>query len=163
MDCKQELSYLRQVIELISGNIYLKDTHGRYLQCNEQQLRVARVNTREAILGKTDRDLYPPDIAEEIIRIDKEIMASQEQRILEERGEGAGGKEVIFLVKKSPFYDEKGQVAGIMGVGTDVTLLRKTEDKLYELDNVIAQLPGNVYCIVRILLISAVMKIQLKL
>jgi two-component system, OmpR family, aerobic respiration control sensor histidine kinase ArcB len=145
MDCKQELNYLRQVIELISGNIYLKDTRGYYLQCNEQQLRVARVNTREAILGKTDRDLYPAAIAEEIIRMDKEIMANQEPRILEESTEGSDGKEITFLVKKSPLYNEKGQVSGIIGVGMDVTALKRSEDKLYELDNVIAQLPGNVY------------------
>ncbi|MES2142515.1 MAG: PAS domain-containing protein, partial [Pseudomonadota bacterium] len=142
---KHKLTYLMQVFELISGNAYLKDVKGYYVACNQKQLKIARVDTKEALLGKTDRDLYPEAIAEKIIKEDKEIIATHQERTLEEIVVDTDGTEIVCLVHKKPFYNEKGIVIGIIGIGNDVTEIKKAEDKIYELDNVIAQLPGNVY------------------
>jgi two-component system, OmpR family, aerobic respiration control sensor histidine kinase ArcB len=145
MEKTQELNFLNQVLELFPGNVYLKDMEGRYLACNKQHLKVVQVNTLEEILGKTDKDLYLKDIAQKIIQSDKEIITKHQDHIPEEIRVKTDGKEIIFRVKKTPFYNAKGQIAGVIGVGVDITDLKKAEDKIYELDNVLAQLPGNVY------------------
>ncbi|WP_218813601.1 PAS domain-containing sensor histidine kinase [Rickettsiella endosymbiont of Dermanyssus gallinae] len=145
MSKDQKINYFKQLLESIPGNAYLKDIKGHYLDCNDQHLKVVRVNTREEILGKTDKELYPQAIAESIIQLDKKLMTEQKECISQEVAVDDDGKEIIYSVKKRPWYDEQGKVAGIIGVGEDVTKLKKAEDKIYELDSIIAQLPGNVY------------------
>jgi DNA-binding CsgD family transcriptional regulator len=105
-----ELKYLNQVLMLVPGNIYWKDKQGRYLGCNYQQLQIAHVGALEEIIGKTDKDLYSSEIATQIMQTDKEIMEKRQERTLEEIGIDAFGKKTIYLTKKSPLYDELGQV-----------------------------------------------------
>ena len=112
---------------LIPGNLYWKDKQGYYLGCNSQQLKVAQVDSLEEIIGKTDKDLYSSQIATCIMQTDKEIIENRQERTLEEVGIDAFGKETIYLTKKSPLYDELGQVIGLVGIGVDITDRKKAE------------------------------------
>ena len=115
---------------LIPGNLYWKDKQGHYLGCNYQQLKVAQVDSLEKIIGKTDKDLYSNEIATCIMQTDKKIIENREERTLEEVGIDAFGKKTIYLTKKSPLYDELGQVIGLVGIGVDITERKKAEEIL---------------------------------
>lgn len=115
---------------LIPGNLYWKDKQGHYLGCNHQQLKVAHVDSLEKIIGKTDKDLYSSEIATCIMQTDKKIIETREERTLEEVGIDAFGKKTIYLTKKSPLYDELGQVIGLVGIGVDITERKKAEEIL---------------------------------
>jgi two-component system aerobic respiration control sensor histidine kinase ArcB len=125
-----QLKYLNQVLMLIPGNVYWKDKKGRYLGCNKQQLEIAKVKRIEDVIGKTDRDLYSEEIAVNIMQTDKEIIESREEKTLEEKGVDEFGKESIYLTKKSPLYDELGQVVGLVGIGVDITERKRAEEAL---------------------------------
>ncbi len=125
-----ELKYLQQVLMLIPGNVYWKDTGGHYLGCNAQQLHVARKKSLDEILGKTDKDLYPKEIAGCIMQTDKEIIEKRQEKTLEEIGVDNLGAETVYLTKKSPLYDEFGQVVGLIGIGVDISEKKKAEQSI---------------------------------
>jgi len=127
-----ELKYLKQVLMLIPGNVYWKDREGRYLGCNYQQLQVANVKLLEEIIGKTDAELYPRDIATHIINTDKEIIENRLDSTLEEIGVDSEGREIVYLTKKSPLYDEFGQVVGLVGIGVDITKKKQEEQVIIQ-------------------------------
>ena len=54
-------------------------------------------------------------------------------------------KEITMRWKIRSVMDEQGIFQGILLIAHDMTLQNKLEDKLHELDSVIAQMPGNVY------------------
>jgi two-component system, OmpR family, aerobic respiration control sensor histidine kinase ArcB len=121
------LKYLQQVLMLIPGNVYWKDKEGHYLGCNAQQLHVARIKSLDEIIGKTDEDLYSKEIADRIMKTDREIIEKRQEKTLEEIGVDSRGEETVYLTKKSPLYDEFGQVVGLVGIGVDITDKKKAE------------------------------------
>lgn len=125
-----ELKYLQQVLMLIPGNVYWKDKTGHYLGCNAQQLQVARIKSLDEIIGKTDTDLYSEEIAHRIMKTDREIIEKRQEKTLEEIGVDSRGAETIYLTKKSPLYDEFGQVVGLVGIGVDITDKKKAEQAI---------------------------------
>ncbi|MDQ8038928.1 MAG: ATP-binding protein [Rickettsiella sp.] len=143
MDKTQLFSSIEQVFELIPGNAYIKDVKGHYLVCNTQQLKLLGVTSIEALRGKTDKDLYPKHIAENFIKMDEEIIATHQEQTLQEIGIGTDGNEKIFSIKKRIFYNENRAVVGIIGIGIDITEMKKAEDKVFELDTIISQFPGQ--------------------
>ena len=124
------LKYLQQVLMLIPGNVYWKDKEGRYLGCNAQQLHVARIKSLDEIIGKTDEDLYSKEIARRIMKTDREIIEKRQEKTLEEVGVDSMGAETVYLTKKSPLYDEFGQVVGLVGIGIDITDKKKAEQAI---------------------------------
>ena len=124
------LKYLQQVLMLIPGNVYWKDKEGRYLGCNAQQLHVARIKSLDEIIGKTDEDLYSKEIARRIMKTDREIIEKRQEKTLEEVGVDSMGAETVYLTKKSPLYDEFGQVVGLVGIGVDITDKKKAEQAI---------------------------------
>jgi signal transduction histidine kinase/CheY-like chemotaxis protein len=124
------LKYLQQVLMLIPGNVYWKDKEGYYLGCNAQQLHVARIKSLDEIIGKTDKDLYSKEIAQRIMKIDREIIEKRQEKTLEEIGVDSKGAETVYLTKKSPLYDEFGQVVGLVGIGVDITDKKKAEQAI---------------------------------
>jgi two-component system aerobic respiration control sensor histidine kinase ArcB len=129
---KTELKYLKQVLMLLPGNVYWKDREGRYLGCNYQQLQVARVKSLDEIIGKTDRELYSSEIANRIMKTDKEIIEKRLDRTLEEVGVNSEGEKTVYLTKKSPLYDEFGQVVGLLGIGVNISEKKKAEQAIIQ-------------------------------
>lgn len=124
------LKYLQQVLMLIPGNVYWKDKEGHYLGCNAQQLHVARIKSLDEIIGKTDKDLYSKEIAQRIMKTDRQIIEKRQEKTLEEIGVDSKGAETVYLTKKSPLYDEFGQVVGLVGIGVDITDKKKAEQAI---------------------------------
>ena len=125
-----ELKFIKQVLRLIPVNFFLKDKNGYCLGCNYQQLQGLQLKTLEEYIGKTDKELYSEKIAACIMQNDREVMENRQEKTFEEVGVNAFGEEAIYLSKKSPLYDEFGQVVGLVGVGIDITERKKTEEYL---------------------------------
>ena len=81
------------------------------------------------IIGKTDYDLSWKGEAEVLQKTDQRIMKSETPEELLEYLTLATGKPIIMLTRKSPLYDDKGNVVGIIGVSIDITD-RKEKEKL---------------------------------
>lgn len=110
---------LRMLIESLPQRIFYKDTNLIYRSCNKNYAKNLHMEPKE-IVGKTDYDLYPNELAEKYREEDKIILTSG-QIIDTETVYIKHGREVIIHMMKTPIKDEKGNITGILGIFLDIT------------------------------------------
>jgi PAS domain S-box-containing protein len=130
-DLRESNALLSSVIEGTSDAIVLKDALGRYLMANSTAAEVIG-RPVEDILGQSDDELFPSEVARPIMEADREILTTGEVRRLEERVPAPGGDRT-FLSTKAPYRDHRGEVAGVIGVSADITELKKAEEAMQEI------------------------------
>ena len=106
-------------IEGSADPIFVKDAEGRYLLANGAAAQ-AMSRTPAEVLGKTDAELFTPEVARELRAVDLEIMSSGKTRTVEETTLSARGEEA-WLSTKSPFRNGQGSVVGVVGTARNVT------------------------------------------
>jgi diguanylate cyclase (GGDEF)-like protein/PAS domain S-box-containing protein len=117
------------LIESLPQNIYAKDVDGRFVFAN-QHYCATQGRSLEEIVGKTDFELHPPELAEKYRLDDRRVIETGETIELEEEHEPIGGKKFFVQVIKTPFYDSKGQTAGTLGIFWDITQRKQAESEL---------------------------------
>lgn len=126
-----EIFKLQNVLSDLPGSIYWKDKNGVYLGRNKtSEASLKSMNFSSDIVGKTDYDLFPKDMADGFRKHDLEIMESGKESSREETAILANGEKVIQLSTKRPLYDQQGQIVGIVGNTVDITFLKKIESEL---------------------------------
>ena len=120
---------LRSMLDATGDLIYAKDGDGFYLACNEASERLVGL-PEAAQIGKTDRDFFSPEFAQLVLAEDRAIMASGQERRVEEWVTYPDGTRVLLESFKTPFCGPDGKVAGIVGVSRDITLRKQAEEKL---------------------------------
>jgi PAS domain S-box-containing protein len=140
---EKERLLLRTVIDNIPDSIYCKDIDGRKTLANVMELRISGVTSESEILGKTDFDFYPKEIAEGFYADDQFVIKSgqpvinKEEYLIDENGQ-----KLWLLTSKLPFKDKEGNIIGIVGIGRNITIRKRAELALSESEvklNVILQ------------------------
>jgi PAS domain S-box-containing protein len=119
---------LNSVIEGTTDMVFVKDIQGRYLLINSAGVRVAG-RPAEEIIGRTDRDVLPPNMAESVEQSDRELIASGESKTYE-LSDSRGDQTKTWLISKSIFRDARGNPIGLIGLCRDVTELKRLEEQL---------------------------------
>ncbi|HYE98671.1 MAG TPA: PAS domain S-box protein, partial [Planctomycetota bacterium] len=114
-------------IESTGALVFAKDADGRYLLANAAFASFFGKPQTE-IIGRFDRDLFPPAIAEQLRENDRRIMEQGRSITFEERVPGLKGVRVYHLCTKSPLLGPDGRICGVIGVAQDVTPLKASED-----------------------------------
>ena len=119
------------ILNQIPGLVYAKDRQGRFLAANEAVARENGLLRGEELIGKTDFDLFPADVAQGFFDIEQAIMASGEPVIdrQDNRLDETGAPKWI-LTSKWPMRDDSGTVVGLIGLGRDITERKCVEQKL---------------------------------
>ncbi|HEV7279876.1 MAG TPA: PAS domain S-box protein [Pirellulaceae bacterium] len=119
---------LTAVVDHSPATIFLKDAEGRYLLVNRQLEEQARaMGVAGSVVGRTDADLLPPEIAEVFRRDDLDVLQSGRARTYEESAVVAGELRT-GLTTKFPLLDETGAAYAVGGISLDITD-RVTADK----------------------------------
>jgi PAS domain S-box-containing protein len=147
----QESEALYQsLVEVMPMSVCRKDLEGRFTFVNKRYCDGFGLSASE-ILGKTDFDLHPRELAEKYRRDDREMMDIGHTTEIVEEHQPLDGKRSYVQVFKSPVYDAQGQVNGIQIVFWDITdrMHAETErDKLIaDLENRNAELERFTYTI----------------
>ncbi|MCG8699438.1 MAG: PAS domain-containing protein, partial [Bacteroidales bacterium] len=128
-----ERNLLRALLDNVPDVIYIKDKNFKFLDGNPSQVKVTKAKNRDELIGKTDYDFYPKDIADIFSNDDRSVIETGESIVnKEEIGFDPEGNIRIISTTKVPFYSESGEVAGLVGIGRDITKLKETEEKLKE-------------------------------
>lgn len=131
-DYQKTADYLEKIIALMPGHVYWKNRGGVLQGCNDEQAKSIGLNSRFDILGLTAYDTLPKDFADEVTRIDKEVMETGIARTVEEVLTLPNGDKSVWLSKKVPLSDAEGTIIGVLGISFDITEQRKTEQELQE-------------------------------
>lgn len=108
----------RSVINNSTTVIYVKDIEGRYLLINRSYERLFQVVERD-LLGKTDSDLFPADIAEKFRRNDLEVIRTGKPLEIEEVAPHGDGPHTYISIKFPLRRD--GEIYAVAGISTDIT------------------------------------------
>jgi len=112
--------FLERVSEKTNLVVYLKDAAGRYLYVNPGFEGVASMR-RDRILGRTDAELFPPDVAKEFRAQDAEVVRHRAAVEFEETLALPTGIR-SFHTEKIPLMDRKGHICGVGGFCAETTL-----------------------------------------
>jgi PAS domain S-box-containing protein len=129
---EHDRAVLQALVDAIPDQVFLKDRDDDYLLANRALVEWAGVASPGDIVGKTDLDLFPREIAEKFRTDDRAIMASGEGRANIEEQIGSGEQRRWALTTKVPFRDEEGKVAGIVGIARDIDERKRLERRLQE-------------------------------
>jgi PAS domain S-box-containing protein len=126
---QEQLNFLQVLIDTIPTPVYYKNSCGIYLGCNKA-FELALGLSKEDILGKTDYDLAPKELADQYQKADKELLASQQVYSYESSVIFADctAHDVIFY--KAAFAKADGTICGLVGVILDISERKRTEKAL---------------------------------
>ncbi|MEZ4380303.1 MAG: PAS domain-containing protein [Nannocystaceae bacterium] len=112
---------VQALLEAADGIAWVKDAEGRFLAVNDAFLGMAD-RGREAILGRTDLDIWPREQAEAFRADDAVVMRSRALKHVEEPiDEQRGGREVWLSTRKTAIVTGEGAVLGAVGIARDIT------------------------------------------
>ena len=116
---------LLAIVDNSPSFIFTKDRESRYTFGNKGIEKLFGL-TQGQIVGKTDADLFPAEMAAKVLVTDREIMAGGQSVMFEEKVPMSEG-ELISLTVKFPLHDGSGQLIGLCGICTDITQQRRAE------------------------------------
>ena len=141
-------AFYQTLVDTLPQNILRKDIQGRFTFANKKFCHSVGKPLSE-ILGKTDFDFFPREMALKYQRDDARVMTSLENLDTVEPHLTPSGDKLFVHVIKTPLYDSLGRVVGIQGIFWDVTQRKKIEEELaYERDLLRALLdniPDRIY------------------
>jgi len=118
----------RTLTENLPQKIFLKDTNSVYVSCNQNYARDLGIKP-EQIVGRTDYEFFPNELAEKYRADDRRIMQSGQTVDIEEPYLQQGQERTVHTVK-TPVRDERGNVVGVLGIFWDITEQRELEEQL---------------------------------
>jgi PAS domain S-box-containing protein len=140
--------FYQTLVETLPQNILRKDTQGRFTFANRKFCQSIGRELEE-ILGRSDFDLFPADLAAKYHRDDLRVITTQENLDTIEAHQGPHGEKLFVHVIKTPLFDPSGQVIGIQGIFWDVTQRKRIEEELaYERDllrSLLDHIPDRIY------------------
>ncbi len=133
-------SLLETILNYIPHRVYFKDKEGRFVEVSKSEEK-ALGRCKEEIIGKTEIDILPEEIAKKHLEEEKGIV--KDKKPLIEKKESiitSEGKEMWISKTKVPIYDEDGNFVGIFGITRDFSERKEEKDKTERLNSVLRSL-----------------------
>lgn len=128
----QELSdRLCTLIGSMPDIVYFKDADGRYVLVNQAFERFSQLKTSD-VVGKTDHDLLPKDLAAACLISDQNALRARSPTRNEEVARRPWGETIVFETIKSPIADASGKAIGLVGVSRDITVQKRAQTEIQQ-------------------------------
>src|SRR5262249_8458110 len=122
---------LRVILDAIPAPVFYKDAAGVYRGCNKA-FEAYLGKTRAEIMGLDVYGLSPKELADVYKAADDKLFASRDVQIYEARVRYADGTYHDVMFHKACFFDERGELAGLVGTILDITSRKAAERALAE-------------------------------
>ncbi|HAJ64700.1 MAG TPA: hypothetical protein DCP31_40250, partial [Cyanobacteria bacterium UBA8543] len=116
---------LEAILDNSPMTVFLKDLQGRYLMVNQEGERLTGIS-REQMVGKTDYEILPQAIADQLRANDQEVLTIQTPIIREEEVPTVDGLRT-YLTVKFLLFDASGVPYAICGISTDIAERKQAE------------------------------------
>ncbi len=121
--------FLNALFVAMPDMVWFKDREGRFRYCNPVFERLLEERS-EDLLGRTDYDYFPREVAEGFRAADRAAEDSQVPQVNEERIPFPDGTVWQAETIKVAVRDSQGVVAGVLGVARDITARKRGEEAL---------------------------------
>lgn len=136
----EERNLLRTLIDTLPDFIYVKDLNSRLVINNLAYALLSGTSEAQAHVGKTDLELYGPEIADVYRSTDQQVIRTGQPVINhEERGKGPNGELLWVLTTKVPLRDKEGHLIGVVGMTRDITPLKQAQAALERSNEVLEE------------------------
>jgi PAS domain S-box-containing protein len=106
---------------------FVKDAEGRFVRVNRAFLQLVGAPSEDVVVGGTDSDFFPPNLAEAYARDDKAILATKQPLIDKaELMRNPDGSIDWYCTTKLPLFDKTQAAIGICGITRDVKKMNNT-------------------------------------
>jgi len=123
---RQQARYLRTLIDTLPLWVWLKDTGDRYLAVNQAKAAACGSSVEEMV-GKSDQELWPPELAAPNHASDTEVIATR-QRVTKEQAVASADGLAWMETYRAPVLDEDGTLLGMVGVSRNISERKAAED-----------------------------------
>lgn len=128
---------LQSIIDNSTAVIYLKDSAGKYILINKRFESLFHVVNKD-IVGKTDYDLFPKDMADAFRSNDQKVIATGDPLEIEEYAPHDDGVHTYISIK-FPLHDALGDIYAVCGISTDISERKKVEDMQNNYNRILEQ------------------------
>lgn len=124
-------AFYQSLVETLPLAMLRKDLAGRFTFAN-RLLCEAFKRPVEAIIGHSDYDFFPRELAEKYRADDRRVLEQRNNFETTEEFQTPTGERRYTHVVKSPVYDAAGNLVGIQGIFSDVTEKERAERELVQ-------------------------------
>jgi AraC-like DNA-binding protein len=118
---------------------YVKDINSCWQECNSAILTLFNAAKKSDVLGKTDWDFYPEQIAREIIQDDRSVIQTGQSIVSKlEVIVDQTGRLLWVLTTKTPARNKDGQICGLMGLTRPISTTDMLPEGYRQFSKVIA-------------------------
>ncbi len=125
---RESQSLYQSLVEGSPLSVCRKDLAGRFTFANQRFLDESQISLTD-LIGKTDWNLHPPELAEKYRQDDLAVMADGQVREAVEARAILGGESIVVQSLKAPIYDGAGKVNGVQISFWDITARQQAESQ----------------------------------
>ena len=119
-ELKQKQIHLEAVLNNIPQLTWLKDAESHFIAVNTA-VAEALGHPISEIIGKTDYDFSPQEMAKAYQDDDFAVLASGQRKVVEEQFQKADGEVGWLETTKTPFKNVQGEFVGTVGIAADIS------------------------------------------
>jgi sigma-B regulation protein RsbU (phosphoserine phosphatase) len=145
---KNSEALYHSLVEAIPQTIYRKDTQGNFTFANQHFCNFMGV-TLDRLVGKSDFDFFPTELAEKYRRDDWRVLETGQSVAVIEEVCVPGKERMIIQTVKTPLYEASGRIIGLQGMFFDITKQRQMEESLRTSEalyhSLVETIPQNIF------------------
>ncbi|MDX8381173.1 MAG: response regulator [Ghiorsea sp.] len=131
-ELEKAYNLLESLINSIPDFIFYKDKNSVYLGCNDAFCQLIGKKSASEVIGVTDFDIFDKALAELFRKNDSMMLDKREPKRIEEWVTHADGRKMLLDTLKTPYYNDKGEIIGLIGMSRDITAYKALEVQFHQ-------------------------------
>ncbi|MGH8809362.1 MAG: PAS domain-containing protein, partial [Noviherbaspirillum sp.] len=128
---------LKSIIDSSTAIIYAKDLDGYYILVNKQFQELFG-DTNADLRGLTDQEVFPPEVAEQMLEVDRRVINSggtvETEDVMFHHGERR-----TYISVRYPLRDVNGRIYAVCCIATDISERVREETTLRRLNEMLVK------------------------
>lgn len=116
----------RAMVRELPDCLNIKDVDGRFIAANPATAEMVRAASVEELIGKTDFDFYPKEVAERFRQDEMGALETGQTLRIDQPALLPDGRQGWLYTLKAPFRDESGKIVGVITYNRDITEQKRT-------------------------------------